>query len=438
MNKNQIAHVDALEILDSRGNPTVEAVIELSGGASGRAAVPSGASTGAFEAVELRDKEPDRYLGKGVRQAVTNVNDILGPQLIGMDATAQRDIDLKLIGLDGTPNKAKYGANALLSLSLAAAVAAANSLDMPLYRYLGGPAAHRLPVPMMNVINGGKHAGNNVSIQEFMIMPVGAPSFTECVRWCVEVFGSLRALLKQRGLLTMVGDEGGFAPNLSCDEEALDTLMEAIGSAGFKPEKDFVLALDPAATEMYEAAASAGEPGKYLFWKTGVLRTGEQMIDYWADLCKNYPIISLEDPLAEDNWAEWQALTAEIGNRVQIVGDDLLVTNPSRIARAVRERSVNSVLIKLNQIGTLTESLAAIDMAHRAGFTTVISHRSGETEDTFIADLVVAMGSGQIKTGAPSRSDRTAKYNRLMRIEKALGTSAVYAGHSAFDHLNRG
>ena len=438
MRKRLIEQVSALEILDSRGNPTLEATVTLGRGLSGRAAVPSGASTGAFEAVELRDGDPNRYGGKGVKTAVGNVNNILGPKLIGLDVTAQREIDQKLIGLDGTPNKQKFGANALLSISLASSVAAAQAMGMPLYRYLGGSSAHILPVPMMNVINGGKHADNNVSIQEFMILPIGASSFAECIRWCSEVFHTLKGILKKKGLLTMVGDEGGFAPNLSCDEEALDTLVEAIGRAGFKPGEDFAIALDPAATEMFEAAKEAGQASKYLFWKSGVARDGDEMVAYWADLCKKYPIISLEDPLAEDNWVEWQALTAAVGHAVQIVGDDLLVTNPTRIARAIGEKSVNSVLIKVNQIGTLTESMAAIELAHRAGFTTVISHRSGETEDTFIADLVVATGSGQIKTGAPSRSDRTAKYNRLLRIENELGTAAAYAGKSAFRHIQFG
>lgn len=438
MSNRLIEKVAALEILDSRGNPTLEAAITVGGDISGRAAVPSGASTGAFEALELRDGDPHRYNGKGVSTAVGNVNNILGPKLIGMNVTAQREIDQKLLTLDGTPSKSKYGANALLSISLASAVTAAKALNIPLYRYLGGSAAHILPVPMMNVINGGKHADNNVTIQEFMIMPIGAPSFTECVRWCSEVFNTLKTILKKKGLLTMVGDEGGFAPNLSCEEEAIETLLEAIQKAGYKPGEDFALALDAAATEMFEAGKEAGENGGYLFWKSGQTRSGSDMIAYWADLCRKYPIISLEDPLAEDNWQEWTELTTELGSAVQIVGDDLHVTNPARISKGIELGASNSVLIKVNQIGTLTESMAAIEMAHKAGFSAIVSHRSGETEDTFIADLVVASGSGQIKTGAPSRSDRTAKYNRLLRIENELGSTAVFAGKNAFKHINFG
>ena len=432
MKKTIIEDIRAREILDSRGNPTMEAEVTTNAGVAGWAAVPSGASTGAFEATELRDADVNRYNGKGVEKAVCNVNTVLSDALKGADVLCQRDLDRVMIALDGTSNKSKLGANAILSVSLAAAVAAAKSLQLPLYRYLGGVNAHVLPVPMMNVINGGKHADNNITAQEFMIMPVGAPSFRECLRWGAEVFAALKSLLSGKGLSTSVGDEGGFAPNLSGEQEAIEMLLLAIQKAGFTPGSDFKLAMDPATTEMFDAAEKSGKKGQYLFWKSGITKTSDEMIAYWKGLCKEYPIISLEDALAEEDWEAWKNLNAEIGNAVQLVGDDLLVTNTERLARCIREKSANSILIKVNQIGTVTESIEAIQMAQAAGMTTIISHRSGETEDTFIADLAVAMNAGQIKTGAPSRTDRIAKYNRLLRIEEELGANAVYAGKNAF------
>ncbi len=435
MGNHVIASVAAREILDSRGNPTVEAEVATCGGAVGRAAVPSGASTGAYEALELRDGDGARYLGKGTRKAVQNVRDLLAPKLLGMDVTCQREIDRIMIEADGTADKSNIGANGILAVSLAAADAAARALGLPLYRYVGGANAHVLPVPMMNVINGGKHADNNISSQEFMVMPVGAPTFAEGLRWGAEVFHVLKAILRKKGLSTSVGDEGGFAPNLSGEEEALEILLEAIAKAGYAPGRDFMLALDAAATEMFDEAKAAGKAGRYLFWKSGALKTCDEMILYWRDLCAKYPIISLEDGLAEEDWEGWKKLRRTLGASVQLVGDDLLVTNTRRLARCISEGCANSILIKLNQIGTLSETLEAVDMAQRAGYTAVISHRSGETEDTAIADIAVAVNSGQIKTGAPSRTDRVAKYNRLLRIEEQLGSAARYADKNAFGPL---
>ncbi|NLV98929.1 MAG: phosphopyruvate hydratase [Clostridiaceae bacterium] len=426
-----ITDIGAREILDSRGNPTVEAEVLLEDGTVGRAAVPSGASTGAYEAVELRDGDKDRYLGKGVLTAVDNVNEIIAPELIGMNVYDQAELDYAMIELDGTHNKAKLGANAILAVSLAAAQAAAESLELRLWQYIGGIRAHLLPVPMMNVINGGKHADNSVNLQEFMIMPVGAGSFRQALRWSAEVFHTLRGLLKAEGYSTAVGDEGGFAPNLKSDEEALQWLVKAIEKAGYQPGKDFFIAMDPASTELFEEAKKIGKDG-YYFWKTGEFKTTEEMIDYYAMLADKYPIISLEDGLAEDDWEGWQELNARIGDRVQLVGDDLYVTNTERLEKGIEVNASNSILIKVNQIGTLTETLEAIEMAQRQGWTAVVSHRSGETEDVSIADLVVATAAGQIKTGAPSRSDRVAKYNQLLRIEEELGDFAVYAGFDAF------
>ena len=437
MNRQTITKITAREILDSRGNPTVEAEVTTSGGIVGWAAVPSGASTGAYEALELRDGDKSRYMGKGVQKAVENVRGLIAPKLVGMDVTGQREIDYAMLALDGTPDKSKVGANGILAVSLAAAKAAAQTLDLPLYRYIGGVNAHVLPVPMMNVINGGKHADNNISSQEFMIMPVGAPSFAEGLRWGAEVFHTLKGILHKKGLSTSVGDEGGFAPNLSGEVEALETLLEAISKAGYVPGRDFMLAMDSASTEMYDEAKKAGKEGAYLFWKTGVLKSRDEMIAYWADLAAKYPIISLEDGLAEEDWDGWHALNKELGDKIQLVGDDLLVTNTKRLARCIEEEDANSILIKVNQIGSLTETLEAIEMAQRAGYTTVTSHRSGETEDTTIADIAVATNAGQIKTGAPSRTDRVAKYNRLLRIEDELGAAAQYAGKDAFGKIGK-
>ena len=435
MNTQVISKITAREILDSRGNPTVEAEVTTNGGVVGWAAVPSGASTGAYEALELRDGDKKRYQGKGVQKAVSNVQKLLSPKLIGMDVTNQRGIDETMLAIDGTADKSRVGANGILAVSLAAANAAAKSLELPLYRYIGGVNAHVLPVPMMNVINGGKHADNNISSQEFMIMPVGAPSFAEGLRWGAEVFHTLKGILHKKGLSTSVGDEGGFAPNLSGEEEALETLLEAISAAGYVPGKDFLLAMDAASTEMFDEAKKAGKEGSYLFWKTGTLKSRDQMIAYWANLAAKYPIISLEDGLAEEDWDGWKQLNRELGDRIQLVGDDLLVTNTKRLARCIAEGDANSILIKVNQIGSLTETLEAIEMAQRAGYTAVTSHRSGETEDTTIADIAVATNSGQIKTGAPSRTDRVAKYNRLLRIEDELGAAARYAGKQAFGKI---
>lgn len=423
-----ITHVLAREVLDSRGNPTVEVEVYLDTGARGRAIVPSGASTGAHEAVELRDGDKERYLGKGVLKAVQNVNDVIAPELVGMDALEQVAIDRLLIELDGTPNKGKLGANAILGVSMAVARAAAESLGLPLYAYLGGFNAKVLPVPMMNILNGGKHADNNVDIQEFMIMPVGAKSFAEGLRMGVEVFHSLKAVLKEKGLATSVGDEGGFAPNLSSNEEALQTIMAAIERAGYRPGEDVRLALDVASTELYR-------DGAYHLAGEGVTKSADEMIAYYKELVEKYPIISIEDGLAEDDWDGWKKLTETLGEKVQLVGDDLFVTNTNRLSRGIEAGVGNSILVKVNQIGTLTETFDAVEMAKRAGYTAVISHRSGETEDTTIADIAVATGAGQIKTGAPSRTDRVAKYNQLLRIEEELGASATYPGRAAFYNL---
>lgn len=423
-----IIDVNAREILDSRGNPTVEVEVMLEDGAFGRAAVPSGASTGVHEAVELRDGEKGRYLGKGTTQAVSNVLEIIAPALIGLSAYNQADIDQLLIQLDGTDNKGKLGANAILGVSLAVAKAAADSLGMPLYRYIGGANAKTLPVPMMNILNGGQHADNNVDIQEFMVMPVGAASFAEALRMGAEIFHNLKAVLKEKGYVTSVGDEGGFAPNLGSNEEALQVIVAAIERAGYKPGEDVRLALDVASSEIYE-------DGKYNLAGEGKVMTSDQMIDFYADLLDKYPIISIEDGLAEDDWEGWQKLSERLGKRVQLVGDDLFVTNTKRLAQGIECGAGNSILIKVNQIGTLTETLDAIEMAKRAGYTAVVSHRSGETEDTTIADIAVATNAGQIKTGAPSRTDRVAKYNQLLRIEQELDSAAVYPKLSAFYNL---
>ncbi len=427
-----ITNIWAREIIDSRGNPTVEAEVELEDGSYGRAAVPSGASTGAFEAVELRDEDPGRYLGRGVLKAVQNVNELIAPELEGFNVFDQNGIDNLMIELDGTDNKARLGANAMLAVSLACAKAAAEALGLELFQYLGGLQAHVLPVPMMNIINGGKHADNSVNLQEFMIMPVGADTFRQALQWSVEIFHTLKDLLKKRGLATAVGDEGGFAPNLESDEQALELLVEAIKQAGFRPGQDIAIAMDPAATELYEEGIAAGQEGKYYFWKSDMFKSRSEMVDYWADLVERYPIISLEDALAEDDWEGWKLLNDKIGHKVQLVGDDLFVTNTERIVKGIELQVSNSVLIKLNQIGTLTETLAAIEMAMTNNWTAVVSHRSGETEDVTIADVVVATNAGQIKTGAPSRTDRVAKYNQLLRIEESLGDRAVYAGRKAF------
>ncbi|MEW6060303.1 MAG: phosphopyruvate hydratase [Bacteroidota bacterium] len=423
-----IADVWAREILDSRGNPTVEVDVELEDGTIGRAAVPSGASTGEHEAVELRDDDTKRYLGKGVLKAVENVNNIIAEELIGFDAQDQAGIDKMMIELDGTHNKAKLGANAILAVSLATAKAAANYLGVPLYRYIGGTNAKTLPAPMMNIINGGRHADNNVDFQEFMIMPVNAPTFAEALRMGAEVFHTLKSVLKKKGYNTAVGDEGGFAPSLKSNEEALQVIMEAIEKAGYKPGEDIFIALDPAASEMY------GEDGKYLFYKSTQEKfTAEQMVEYWKKWVENYPIISLEDGMAENDWKGWKLLTDTIGNKVQLVGDDLFVTNTEFLSKGIQEGVANSILIKVNQIGTLTETLDCIEMAKRAQYTAIISHRSGETEDATIADIAVATNAGQIKTGSTSRTDRIAKYNQLLRIEEELDTNGIYAGLNAFN-----
>ncbi|MEX1155935.1 MAG: phosphopyruvate hydratase, partial [Chloroflexota bacterium] len=407
----RIAAMHAREVLDSRGNPTIEVEVTLSGGASGRAIVPSGASTGAHEAVELRDGDKGRYGGKGVLDAVANVNTEIGEAIAGFDALDQPGLDRLLIVLDGTPNKGRLGANALLGVSLAAAHAAAAAQGMPLYRSLGGPTAHRLPVPLVNILNGGKHAVDSTDFQEFMIAPLGAPTFAEALRWAAETFHALGSLLHERGFATTVGDEGGYAPSLGTNEAAIAVVLNAIERAGYRPGEQIAIALDPAANEVYS-------DGAYVLAREGRSLSSDQLIDFWADWVARYPIISLEDGLAEDDWAGWTALTERLGDRIQVMGDDLLVTNTERLARGIRERVANSILIKLNQIGTLTETREAVEMAHAAGWTAVISHRSGETEDTTIADLVVALGTGQIKTGSISRSERIAKYNRLLRIEE--------------------
>ena len=418
-----IEAIGAREILDSRGNPTVEVEVVLEDGTFERAAVPSGASTGAFEAVERRDGDKGRYQGKGVQDAVDAVNEIIAPELIDEDASDQRRIDEIMIELDGTPNKGKLGANAILGVSLAVAKAAAESAGLPLYRYLGGPNAHILPVPMMNILNGGSHADTNVDIQEFMIAPLGAPTFREALRWGAEVYHTLKAVIKERGLSTGLGDEGGFAPNLSSNAAALDLIIEAIEKAGFKPGTDVALALDVASSEFFK-------DGLYQFEGEG--RSTDYMVSYYEKLIRDYPLVSIEDPLSEDEWDAWTALTAEIGNRVQLVGDDLFVTNPERLRKGIELHAANALLVKVNQIGSLTETLDAVEEAHRNGYRSMTSHGSGETEDTTIADLAVATNSGQIKTGAPARSERVAKYNQLLRIEEDLDDAAVYAGRSSF------
>ncbi len=424
----EIVDVEALEVLDSRGNPTVQVTVTTVGDFKGVAMVPSGASTGSFEAVELRDGDKNRYLGKGVQKAVENVNTIIFENLVGMNVYDQVGIDKKLVEIDGTENKGKLGANATLGVSLAVAKAAAASLNMELYNYMGGVNAKTMPVPMMNILNGGKHADNTVNIQEFMIMPVGAKSFTECMRMSVEIYHTLKKVLKEKGLSTGVGDEGGFAPNLSSDEEALKLIVEAIEKAGYKPGEEVVLALDVASTEMYDEAKKIGKEGSYYFWKTDELKTVDEMIDYLASLSEKYPIISIEDGLAEEDWDGWKKLTERLGKKIQLVGDDLFVTNITRLQRGLDLGVANSILIKLNQIGTLTETLDAIELAKKNGYTAVVSHRSGETEDTTLADVAVATNAGQIKTGAPCRTDRVAKYNRLLNIENDLEDLAIYPG----------
>ena len=431
----EIQDIWARQILDSRGNPTLEVEVMVEGGYMGRAAVPSGASTGSFEAVELRDGDKSNYLGKSVETAVTNVNTLIADEIIGMNVLDQNLIDKAMIKLDGTPNKGKLGANAILGVSLACAKAAAEALGVSLYSYIGGCNANTLPVPMMNILNGGKHADNSVNIQEFMIMPVNAKSFKEALKWCTEIFHNLKSILKAEGYATAVGDEGGFAPNLKDDEDALRYIVKAIEKAGYKPGEDVRIAIDAAATEMYEEAKKLGKEGNYYFWKTEKMFTREQMIAYWEEMASKYPIISLEDGVSEEDWDAWKLLTERLGGKIQLVGDDLFVTNTERLQKGIKLGVSNSILIKVNQIGTLTETLEAIQMANRAGFTTVTSHRSGETEDTTIADIAVAVNSGQIKTGAPSRTDRVAKYNQLLRIEEELGDSAKYLGLDAFFNL---
>jgi len=421
-----ITEVKGREILDSRGNPTIEVDVTLACGVTGRAAVPSGASTGEHEAVELRDGDPKRYLGRGVKKAVQNVNRIIAPKLKGKDALEQQQLDSLMIRLDGTVNKGKLGANAILGCSIAAARAVSAALEIPFYRYLGGVQANLLPVPMMNILNGGSHADNNVDLQEFMVMPVGAKRFSEALRMGAEVFHALKAILKKKGYNTAVGDEGGFAPNLSSNEEAVEVILEAIFRAGYKPGREVALALDPAASEFYEK-------GKYVFRKSdGSKKSPARMVEYYENLVRQYPIISIEDGMAEDDWKGWAIMTEKLGKKIQLVGDDLFVTNTKRLQMGIDRKVTNSILIKLNQIGTLTETFEAMEMARRAGYTSVVSHRSGETEDTTIADLVVAAGTGQIKTGSASRSERIAKYNRLLRIEEELGTAARYPGREAF------
>ena len=424
----QIVEIHAREILDSRGNPTIEVEVRTVSGAFGRAAVPSGASTGEHEALELRDGDKSRYSGKGVEKAVENVNNIIAPAIVGMSVTDQVGIDKTMIALDGTPTKSKLGANAILGVSLAVARAAADYFGLPLYRYIGGVNAKTLPVPMMNILNGGVHADNNVDFQEFMIMPVGASSFKECLRWCAEVFHALAAILKERGLATSVGDEGGFAPALKSDEEAIETILEAVKKAGYEPGRDFKIAMDAASSEW-----KTGTKGEYKLPKAGTVFTSKELIVHWKALVEKYPIISIEDALDEEDWEGWKELTAELGGKVQLVGDDLFVTNTERLAKGISLGCGNSILIKLNQIGSVSETLEAIKMAHKAGYTAISSHRSGETEDTTIADLAVALNTCQIKTGAPSRTERVAKYNQLLRIEEELGTAAVYPGARAFN-----
>ena len=427
----KIAKIKGREILDSRGNPTVEVDVTLESGIMGRASVPSGASTGEHEALELRDGDKTRYGGKGVLKAIDNINNIIAPALTGMDSSDQRGIDMAMLALDGTPTKSKLGANAILGVSLAVAKAAANYLDIPLYRYIGGTNTYVLPVPMMNIINGGCHAlSSGLDVQEFMIMPVGAPSFKECLRWCAEVFHALASILKERGLATSVGDEGGFAPALKSDEEAIETILEAVKKAGYEPGRDFRIAMDAASSEW-----KTGTVGEYKLPKAGTVYTSEQLIEHWKKLVEKYPIISIEDALDEEDWEGWKKLTAELGDKVQLVGDDLFVTNTERLEKGIKMGCANSILIKLNQIGSVSETLEAIKMAHKAGYTAIASHRSGETADTTIADLAVALNTCQIKTGAPSRSERVAKYNQLLRIEEQLGDAAVYPGIGAFKKM---
>lgn len=424
--KFRIDRIRAREILDSRGNPTVEVEVGLCGGASARASVPSGASTGAFEAVELRDRELPRYNGNGVKKAIENVNETISYLLDGRNALNQIEIDSLMIHEDGTKNKAKLGANAILGTSMAVAKAAAKQVGLPLYQYLGGANGRTLPIPMMNIINGGKHADSSLTIQEFMIMPVGAKSFHSCLEWSVNVFHTLKKLLHQDGYATSVGDEGGFAPNLRSDEEALAYIVRAIEKAGYRPEEDFVIAMDGASTEMFEEAAKNGRNGEYLFWKSGMYKSAEEMIDFWSSLCQKYPIFSIEDGLAEEDWTGWQKLTERLGDKVQLVGDDLFVTNTKRIRKGMELHVSNAVLIKPNQIGTVSETLEAIRLTKNNRWHAIVSHRSGETEDTTIADIAVGLNTGQIKTGAPSRTDRIAKYNQLLRIEEQLGSSALF------------
>ncbi len=426
-----IESIHAREVLDSRGNPTIEVEVTLDDGSFGRAIVPSGASTGEHEALELRDGDNTRYGGKGVQRAVNAVNEVLANELLGMDASQQIVIDEAMLELDGTPNKSKFGANAILGVSMAVAHASAQAADLPLYAYLGGVHAHVLPVPMMNIMNGGKHALGSTDFQEFMVMPVGAPSFSEGLRWGVEIYQALKKVLHKQGHSTNVGDEGGFAPSLGSNQAALDVIMEAIAQAGFTPREQIMIALDPATSEIYK-------DGKYHLEIEGRVLTGEEMVDFWEDWSNRYPIISLEDGLAENDWENWSRLVSRIGSRVQIVGDDLLVTNVERVRRAIKEKAANALLFKVNQIGSLTEALAAAQLSQRHGWTVVSSHRSGETEDTTIADLAVAMNAGQIKTGAPARTDRIAKFNQLLRIEEELGSAAKYAGRSAFSNLGMG
>lgn len=427
-----IIDVFGREILDSRGNPTVEVEVILDDGSLGRAAVPSGASTGAFEAVELRDGDSERYLGKGTLKAVSHVNEEIADALIGMEAEDQREIDAEMIALDGTENKGNFGANAILGASLAVAKAAAESAELPLYKYVGGVNANMLPTPMMNILNGGEHADNNVDFQEFMIMPVGAQSFAEALRWCAEIYHTLKKVLHEAGLGGGVGDEGGFAPNFTTNEEPLKYIVEACEKAGYKPGEDIMFAMDPASTEFYDA-----ERGVYVLAGEDRELTSEEMVEYWAALVEKYPIISIEDGMAEEDWDGWKALTDRIGDKVQLVGDDLFVTNPKRLAKGIKLGCANAILVKVNQIGSLTEALEAVQMAKQAGYACIMSHRSGETEDVTIADLAVATNAGQIKTGAPCRSDRVAKYNQLLRIEEELGDAGQYAGMKAFYNINR-
>jgi len=427
----QIQTVHGREILDSRGNPTVEADVVLEGGVRGRAAVPSGASTGEHEDLELRDGDKSRYLGKGVRKAVANINSAIAGAVVGMDASDQEALDHRMLELDGTPNKGKLGANAILAVSMAAARAAASAQGQPLYKYLAqyssDNSGNTLPVPMMNILNGGAHADNSVDVQEFMVMPFGASSFDEALRWGVEIFHNLKSVLKKNGYSTAVGDEGGFAPNLKSNEEALARVLEAINAAGYKPGEQVAIALDPAASEFYDRAS-----GKYVFKKSDKsARSSEELVDFWANWVRQYPIVSIEDGLAEDDWDGWKVLTAKLGGELQLVGDDIFVTNPKIFARGIREKIANAILIKLNQIGTVTETIEAVEMARDAGYASIVSHRSGETEDTFIADFAVGLGTGQIKTGSASRTDRIAKYNQLLRIEEELGSSARFPGRAA-------